>query len=1113
MAGIGFTVGMSGFAGGGTLEMALQQATVALTVRTAGATKYGTGFFVAPSAVLTCAHVVLAPDNEPVRVVEGLWNGEQLQLSTASEDVRPFAGGQGPDLALLRVAPPGPSYPAVCLAAPCDPGDELWAFGYPKTDYRGGDPLAFRYVGGGRHLGGAVLDKVAGGQVFPGHSGAPVLNRRTGCVAGVIRARQRPQAGAGEEYGARLIPTSVVLGAFPELAEARDRAVSENWGWLSLLDDKQIRAGGWCAPGPCLRAYLRAARESADEHPYAAALPAVGELSAVYLQQRIAHGPEASSPPSSVSWSSEDDASRRSMMMMRKHVRLLFAGYKTDRQRQSTEPADSIDEPEMLETEGGRHGVEGGTTESVWTPVTVDGLPELAPHALVLGGPGAGKSSLLRHMTTRLAASWLDHRTGAAVPVRVPAEALSKSTSLSEALRAAASADLGTRLRAPLPTDLFQLPPVPGVPWLVLVDGLDEVLNRGDRRRVVQAVMAADPQRYRFVLTSRPLDEVETLPLRRKAPTYWLQTFDPSELRVLATRWFEAMNLSDAESLAERFLVELDRGRLRDAARVPLLATMACLLFGQSGDCRLPRSRADLYEQFTELLLDVQRERVDLYRHLPAYVRRQAGTRGQEAAEQLISGLRGLVEEIAHRRIEDDDRPLLDVAVAATEALRPPGVPVGQWREVLRELLRQSGVLVERFGVFSFVHETFAEYLAACRYCREIPPDKETLSLAALPDMESFALFTAGVWAREGHNLESLVLALLAHDTPMAREVAAALVIDGVPLSTGVINSVTEALVHSATDPDVHHADQRLAILYLTELDRRRGAALIVGLAEDERFGSWAARWLVDVDREQGIELLRRMAGPDTPHDDRIHAARRLQDVDAHLGEEALTALASDDSASPRTRSLAAAALARTAPEQSTAFLLSLAGDRTVEPGERITAAMELAEVAPEEAKDALLTLTNDEDFSTSDRIRAAEELHSVDPERSATLLRAFATDPSALPTDRADAAGSLLMRGHEEQGVALLAELASNPAIEPEGRERGLMWLMELTRGKAAELLAAWSSDPSRPVEARIEAAERLMDLGSPLGTTHLQAMASDPRLTSRERRRVRRALSRLRH
>ncbi|WP_260844703.1 NACHT domain-containing NTPase [Streptomyces sp. SLBN-31] len=606
------------------------------------------------------------------------------------------------------------------------------------------------------------------------------------------------------------------------------------------------------------------------------------------------------------------------------------------------------------------------------------------------------------------------------------------------------------------------------------------------------------------------MDEAETLLLCRKAPTHWLQPFDHSELRVLATKWFEAMNLSGTESLAERFLVELDRGRLRDAARVPLLATMACLLFGQSGDCRLPRSRAELYEQFTELLLDVERERLDLYRRLPSHVRRQAGTRGEEAAEQLISGVRELMEEIAHRRIEGDARPLLDIAVEATDGLRPAGLPVGQWREVLRELLRQSGVLVERFGVFSFVHETFAEYLAACRYCREVPPDEETLSLAVLPDMESFALFTAGVWAREGHNLESLVLALLAHGTPTAQEAAAALAIDGVPLSAGVIECVTEALVRSATDPDVHHADQQLAILYLTELDRRRGAALIARLADDERFGSWAARWLVDVDREQGIELLRRMAGSDKPHDKRIHAARRLLDVDAQLGDEALTALASDDSASPYTRTMAAATLARTAPERSMAFLLSFAADRTAEPGERINAAVELAKVAPDQAKDVLATLTNDEGLSVSDRLRAATDLHSVDPERAATLLRVFATDPRVPSTDRADAAGSLLMRGHEEQGVALLAELASDPAIESEGRERGLMWLMELTRGKAAELLATWSSDPSRPVEVRIEAAERLMDLGSPLATAHLQALASDPALTSRERRRARRALSR---
>ncbi len=146
--------------------------------------------------------------------------------------------------------------------------------------------------------------------------------------------------------------------------------------------------------------------------------------------------------------------------------------------------------------------------------------------AQVIGGPGAGKSSLVQHLAAEEARRWLHQgRRGGTVPVPLHASALVRHRGLPEQLADGVVAMLDTTftLDATSLTAMLSAEPLPGVPWLVLVDGLDEIVDLTDRRVVMDRIRRhREDSRYRFLVTSRPLP---SLPLARgsdatRYPTY-----------------------------------------------------------------------------------------------------------------------------------------------------------------------------------------------------------------------------------------------------------------------------------------------------------------------------------------------------------------------------------------------------------------------------------------------------------------------------------------------------------------------------------------------------------------------------------------------------------------
>lgn len=168
----------------------------------------GTGFFVAPGLILTCAHVFKKANGKQIYV---WWQNQNYAalMESLPEDTDKV------DLALLKISVSLPDHPWVSLDESVKTRDPLYTFGYPDQ-YPNGDPGTFESEG----LTGdkPPLLKFKEGQVRPGFSGSPLLNERTGKVCGIIKkTRDR-----SSDLGGRAVPTAVIFSQFPELAKLQN---------------------------------------------------------------------------------------------------------------------------------------------------------------------------------------------------------------------------------------------------------------------------------------------------------------------------------------------------------------------------------------------------------------------------------------------------------------------------------------------------------------------------------------------------------------------------------------------------------------------------------------------------------------------------------------------------------------------------------------------------------------------------------------------------------------------------------------------------------------------------------------------------------------------------
>ncbi|MER8155443.1 NACHT domain-containing protein [Streptomyces sp. NPDC094472] len=333
------------------------------------------------------------------------------------------------------------------------------------------------------------------------------------------------------------------------------------------------------------------------------------------------------------------------------------------------------------------------------------GKPEGAALAII-GAPGTGKTTLLKHLALGLARE----RGGRDLPVllllRDHAEAISArpDVSLPEIIGASLR-----RLKGDEPPGWFARQLEEGR-CVVLLDGLDEVAREEGRRHVSKWVEEQIEQ-YEgndFVLTSRP-HGYASAPVNR-ARVLQVRRFTGEQIRRFVHGWYRAIErlstgtddaaVADrAEEGAEDLLARLRaRPVLYDLAANPLLLTMIANVHRYRG--ALPGSRAELYGEICEVLL----------------WRRHEAKGGAAASRDELTGAKKevVLRELAFVMMADRMRDIR--GEYASDVLRPLLFRVSSIlsSQEFLDAIVVSGLLIERErGLYSFAHLTFQEHLAA----------------------------------------------------------------------------------------------------------------------------------------------------------------------------------------------------------------------------------------------------------------------------------------------------------------------------------------------------------------------------------------------------------------
>lgn len=604
---------------------------------------------------------------------------------------------------------------------------------------------------------------------------------------------------------------------------------------------------------------------------------------------------------------------------------------------------------------------------------------------VVVAGPGMGKSTLLRQMSITLAARWTGPGAVGEMPVRVPAPGLVDGLkTVWESIAAGVRAELaGVTTEHERPPEFFATPP-PGTRWLLLVDGLDEILDDEDRqtvlRRLAELTQRPGPARCRVILTTRPLPgEAFTASLgvlgwhpRR----YELLPFTTDEVTQLASAWFQYLGVVDAERQAERFAAELASRALQPLARTPLMAAMLCQLKATAPGRPLPDSRGAIYREFVERLQ--QRLAAKGIQGAAAQVEAMMARYGSDTrmhAEGVVARTQRLLARWAAARRIGETRPVLDFVLDQAEARRPDNdtLTTSAWQDFVDGVLRRAGVLDERAGELGFLHQTLEDYFSAlqhpdrCGAVRDILRVRRSWTGRRLwhqpRDSDSYVGFILddGTVTDNAEALFTTLVAYCANRTDLAglRFVTAQHQL-GSRVPRSVVDALTEVLVRIGRDPKVY-GRQRLE----------------------------AAELLVDVDRDQGPDLLEYLATDRTARPVQLDAVRVLSALDRDRGTAVLRSLATSSDTWQSERVKTAGLLAKLDPSEGIPLLRELAEKQRF--SYRSEAAVALAELDSVAGVALLAALAANDELTAGTRLDAARALFRIDPARGMDLLAAAA--------------------------------------------------------------------------------------------------------------------------
>lgn len=319
-------------------------------------------------------------------------------------------------------------------------------------------------------------------------------------------------------------------------------------------------------------------------------------------------------------------------------------------------------------------------------------------YLMVLGGPGAGKSTFLRKMGMEALKGKKGEFTHDCIPVFIE---LKRFTSSEMNIEKYIINEFNI-CSFPVP-EKFTAKALEQGKLLILLDGLDEVPSQNLTETINQIQNFVDKYgQNRFIASCRIAAYRHNF---RRFSDVAMADFDDEQIQQFINNWFQGKDDKQAQTSNKcwELLQKPENEAAKELAHTPLLLTFLCLVYDRSQN--FPNNRSMLYKKALRILLE---EWASEKRILQDEIYQGLHTELEELllSEIAYAGFKSNRLFFSQREIVEQIKTFLASNLNAPQHL--------DGEAVLNAIAIQQGILVKRAeDVFSFSHLTLQEYLTA----------------------------------------------------------------------------------------------------------------------------------------------------------------------------------------------------------------------------------------------------------------------------------------------------------------------------------------------------------------------------------------------------------------
>lgn len=373
------------------------------------------------------------------------------------------------------------------------------------------------------------------------------------------------------------------------------------------------------------------------------------------------------------------------------------------------------DDQDFFDPSSVKHQIEEQSSEE-----KISGVDIINQHQrlMILGKPGAGKTTFLKHIALLL--SNQSEKFSGYIPAFVSLSDFCAEDENRELRDYIFNDFLGCGIEI---DDLEILADKGRL--IFLLDGLDEV-KESQLSHAIRQIRALDQslKNNKLIITCRLAAQAQEYKFENFIEVE-ICDFNQGQINTFVNNWFAE---KDKPKKADRFISRIMKdAKIRELSTSPLLLTLLCIVFEDSGD--FPINRSELYEEGVDVLLRKWDANRDIYRH-QVYKELSRNKKEDLLSDIAFNSFERNEYFFKQKSIEYEIRDYIYNLPKASQNLNNIDIDC---REVLRSIEANHGLIIEvAKGIHSFSHLTFHEYFASRKIVKIMDPDEQRQVLNSL---------------------------------------------------------------------------------------------------------------------------------------------------------------------------------------------------------------------------------------------------------------------------------------------------------------------------------------------------------------------------------------------